>query len=216
MLEQAEKRINQSIGRFSTIPQVYGYQYFVDSYNLSNEGILPGQCRAFITSSIEFIWFIESWDVVESATNSAPEVPKITLQNKRIYPAKVTGINLPSLVGGVINWREGLINSISSYDNSIGFRPGFGETILTDLSRPLKSVTVVKNTLGLPDIGGAGFYFSGPLGRLMSTAVKIDKKKAAEYDASQSKKKKKSLNSQDYEQMPTYPAYTPYVNDTGY
>lgn len=218
MLQQSEKIISQSIGKFSTIPQFYTNSFNrVDNYSTIFNGKFPGQCRAFITSSTEFIWFIESWDIVDATAGSAPEIPKITLQNKKIYPAKVSGINLPSLVGETITWREGLVNSINISDNNIAFRPGFGETIFTDLSRPFKSVTVVKNSLGLPDIGNdMGFFFAGPLGRLMSIAVKIDKKKAALYDTSKIKENQKSLNSQDYEQVPTYPTYTIYSGGGGY
>lgn len=216
MLHNAETLINQGIGRFSTIPQLYTYATSIDSYSISgqyNGGILPDQCRAFIVSSTEFVWFVEAYDVVESALGSDPEVPKITLENKRIYPAKVSGINLASLVADTITWREGVINSTNRFSSSIAFRPGFGQTILSDLSRPVKSVSVLKNDLGLAT-AVVGQHFAGSLGRLMSIAVKVDKTKAALYDASQ--KKKKSLNSQDYEQIPTYPTYDIYSNTGGY
>ena len=209
MLNSAEDQTYQAMGHFSTIPQCYTPSGVIDSYATTAFGLLPGQCRAFLVSSTEFVWFIESYDVVESALGSGPEITKITLENKKIYPAKVSGINLASLVAGTITWREGLINSVNRYDNTIAFRPGFGQTILSDLSRPIKSVSVLTNNLGL--IGAVvGEHFAGPLGRLMSIAVKVDKTKAALYDASQSKKKKKSLNSQDYEQIPTYPTYDIY------
>ena len=213
MLSSAESLISRGIGHFSTIPQMYTYGKNIDSYGTS-VGILPGQCRALIVSSTEFIWVIESYDVVESALNSAPEVPKITLENKKIYLAKVTGINLASFFADTITWRDGVINSVNRYDNNIAFRPGFGQTIFSDLSRPFKSISVLKNDLGIATTT-PGIYFAGSGGRLMSIAVKVDKIKAALYDASQSKKKKKSLNSQDYEQVPTYPVYDTYVN-TGY
>ena len=198
MLNNAETLINQRIGFFSTIPQLY--QKNIDSYQ--SLYLLPGQCRVFLTSSTEFIWFIESYDVIEAIVNSAPEVPKITLENKKIYPAKVTGINLAS-------------DSVYGYGNGIAFRPGFGQTILSDLSRPVKSVSVLKNDLGLTD-AVPNVHFSGPLGRLMSIAVKVDKTKAALYDANKKKENQKSLNSQDYEQIPTYPTYDLYVTPGGY
>lgn len=211
MLNNAETLINQRIGFFSTIPQLY--QKNIDSYQ--SLYLLPGQCRAFLTSSTEFIWFIESYDVIEAIVDSAPEVPKITLENKKIYPAKVTGINLASLVASTITWREGLIDSVYGYGNVIAFRPGFGQTILSDLSRPVKSVSVLKNDLGLTD-AVPNIHFSGPLGRLMSVAVKVNKTKAALYDAKKKKENQKSLNSQDYEQIPTYPTYDSYVTPGGY
>ena len=214
MLNSAEALINQGIGFFSTIPQIYTYQKNIDSYQGAYLP-LPGQCRAFMVSSTEFVWFIESYDVVESAPGSASEIPKITLENKKIYPAKVSGINLASLVADTITWREEVINSINKSDNNTAFRPGFGQTILSDLSRPIKSVVVLKNDLGLtnalPDV-----HFSGSLGRLMSTAVKIKKKEAALYDANKKKENQKSLNSQNYEQIPTYPTYDLYIDPNGY
>ena len=218
MLYNAETLISQSIGYFSTIPQLYTYATRIDSYSISgqyNGGILPGQCRAFTESLTEFVWFIEAYDVVESALDSAPEVPKITLENKRIYPAKVNGINLASLVTDTITWREGVINSTDRFSSSIAFRPGFGQTILSDLSRPVKSVSVLRNDLGLTT-AVAGQHFAGSLGRLISIAVKVNKTKAALYDANKKKENQKSLNSQDYEQIPTYPPYDIYINTGGY
>ena len=219
MLSESETVICSSIGAFSTIPQVINpkqnSQYaFVDSYTLNQR--LPGQCRAFLASAYEFTWFIEEWSVVLAPAGSAPETPKATLENKKVYPAKVTGIGLPYLLTETITWREGLINSFI-FDNTLSFRPGFGQVILNDLSRPLKSVLVQRNDLGLGQSAQAAYNnFCGPLGRLMSIATYIDPELASKYDASQKSKKNKSLNPHDSQQMPTHPLYDLYTPSTGY
>jgi hypothetical protein len=211
MLNSAESVLYRAIGRFSTVVQVVkpGYQ-LSDNYTGYNN-LLPGQCAALLTSSYEFIWFIEQYDVENSSL--------ATLSNKKIYPAKVTGINLAFLDSQTFQWRDGLIQSTtlsgSSYYPDTTFRPGFGQVILSDLSRPVSSVSIQRNDLGLGEFAVPGFSFCGPLGRLMSIASYVDPVLAAKYDTSQSNKKKKSLNSQDYEQIPTYPAYDPYIS-SGY
>lgn len=212
MLNSAESALYKAIGRFSTIVQVVkpGAQLsdnYTGSYNL-----LPGQCAAFFASNQEFIWFVEQYDVENSSL--------ATLSNKKIYPAKVTGINLAFLDSQTFSWRYGLIQSTtlsgSSFYPDTAFRPGFGQVILNDLSRPVKSVTVPRNDLGLGTLAEAGVSFCGPLGRLMSIASYVDPELATRYDASKNKKKKKSLNSQDYEESPTYPSYDIYTNGGGY
>lgn len=215
----SERYLYSAIGGFSTVAQVSftgdnggGGGYAADSYNSVYRGVIPGQCAAFITSSHVFTFFVESWDI--SRETGTP-----VFQNKKIYPAKVTGLNIPYSKNQTFQWREGLIDNTFNQTSSFTsyFRPGFGETILPDLTRPLISAPVVGNNLGLGTNGNFPNYaFAGPFGRLMSMAFWVDPIEAAKYDASQSKKKKKSLNSQDYEQIPTYPAYTPYVDNSGY
>ena len=217
MLYNAENELYRAMGNFSTVAQVaitsnsYGGGYVSDSYS-SSAGRIPSQCAAFLTSNYTFTLFVESWDI--SRETGSP-----VFINKKVYPAKATGLSIPYPQNQTFQWREGLIdnwfNQISS--STSYFRPGFGETILSDLTRPLISTPVVGNNLGLGPNGNFGNTgFAGPFGRLMSMAFWVDPIEAAKHDASQSKKKKKSLNSQDYEQMPTYPAYTPYVNNSGY
>lgn len=212
MLNAAEATLYRAIGRFSTIVQVVkpGEQLsdnYTNSYNL-----VPGQCAAFLASNQEFTWFVEQYDIGNSAS--------ATLSNKKVYPAKITGINLAFLDSQTFSWRDGLIQSRplsgSIYYPDTAFRPGFGEVILSDLSRPVKSVSVQRNDLGLGSYAVVGSVFCGPLGRLMSIASYVDPDLAKQYDTSKNKKKKKSLNEQDYQEMPEYPPYTPYEDNSGY
>lgn len=222
MLTDAETELYRAIGGFSTVPQVSftannsGLGYTAESYKTSSffYGVIPSQCAALLTSNYIFTLFIESWDINRSSG-------KPVFENKKAYPAKVTGLNIPYPQTQTFKWRDGLIdnsfNQVSQYQSY--FRPGFGETILSDLNRPLLQVTVAKqNYLGLgasgESVGNSGFV--GPFGRLMSAAFWVDPIEAKKYNASQSKKKKKSLNSQDYQENPTYPAYTPYQDNSGY
>lgn len=212
MLNSAESTLYRAIGRFSTVVQIAKPgQQLSDNY-VTSTPFMPGQCTAFLVSSQEFIWFIEQYDVGNDLF--------ATLGNKKAYPAKVTGINLAFLGSQTIKWRDGLIqSSVLSGSNlfpDTAFRPGFGEVIASDLSRPVKSVSVQRNDLGLGTFAQLGSNVCGPLGRLMSIASYVDPELAAKYDASNSKKKKKSLNEQDYQQTPQYPAYTPYQNNSGY
>lgn len=212
MLNSAESTLYRAIGRFSTVVQIAKPgQQLSDNY-VTSTPFMPGQCAAFIASNYEFIWFIEQYDVANDSL--------ATLSNKKVYPAKVTGINLAFLGSQTFKWRDGLIqSSILSTSNSFpdtAFRPGFGEVIASDLSRPVKSVSVQRNDLGLGTIAILGNSLCGPLGRLMSIASYVDPELATKYDASKSKKKKKSLNEQDYQQIPQYPVYTPYQNNNGY
>lgn len=206
MLNSAESTLYRVIGLFSTIAQVVKpgellTDNYVNSYNL-----LPGQCVVFLTTNYKFIWFIEQYDVENSSL--------ATLSNKKIYPAKVTGINLAFTGTQIFKWRDGLIQSSPLSESSnyldMAFRPGFGQVIPNDLSRPVKSVSVARNDLGLGAYAVPGSSICGPLGRLMSIASYVDPELAAKYDASQSQKKKVPLNSQDKEQMPTYPTYDVY------
>jgi hypothetical protein len=220
MLYNAENSLYRAIGGFSTIAQVSinnnigGGGYVADSFNLSfyQSQYIPSQCAALITSNYVFTLFVESWDI-------SRETGDPVFQNKKVYPAKVTGLSIPYSKSQTYQWKEGLIdnsfNQVSEYNSY--FRPGFGETILSDLQRPFISTSVVGTNLGLDALAVSnGYAFAGPFGRLMSMAFWVDPIEAEKYDASQSKKKKKSLNSQDYEQMPTYPDYTPYVDPYGY
>lgn len=219
MLNNAETSLYRAIGGFSTVAQVSftgnnggGGGYVADSYNSSFYGIIPSQCAAFITSSHVFTLFVESWNI-----NRETGYP--VFENKKVYPAKVTGLNIPYPKNQTFQWKEGLIdNSFNQIQNySSYFRPGFGQTILSDLQRPFISTSVVGNNLGLGTAGNIGnFGFAGPFGRLMSMAFWVDPELAKKYDDNKSKKKKKSLNEQDYQQMPQYPAYTPYQNNSGY
>lgn len=202
MLNNAESVIQKTTGSFSTIPQLFD-QGEKDSY--SGVFKLPGQCRVFLGSNYEFIWFIEQWDVTDGL-----------LINKKIYPAKVTGINLPYLFNETVTWRDGLIQS-NVTDTTLAFRPGFGQAILSDLSRPFKSVAMQQNHLGLNiPLSSGSFYLCGTLGRLMSMAFHVEEPLGKAYDASQSKGKKVPLNSQDKEQLPTYPAYDISIYNSGY
>ncbi len=210
MLNDAENNLYKAIGLFSTVPQLFKISG-VDDY-ITLDDPIPSQCAALLTSNYTFTLFIESWDI--SRESGSP-----VFKNKKVYPAKVTGIGIPYPRTEIFVWKEGLINrgfgqgeNYQSY-----FRPGFGEVILSDLDRPIISTSVVENNLGLDLFGGFGNDgFCGPYGRLMSMAFWVDPELAAKYDASNSKKKKKSLNEQDYQQMPEYPPYTPYQDNSGY
>lgn len=222
MLNFAEGKLIKAIGAFGTVgsaTEQYGTRYktLIDINSGNNYSYnTPGQCQAFLTSPREFIWFIEQYDVTGDEQS---------LQNKRIYPAKVKGLNLALLglfdspTSVTVRWREGLIrySNYSYSDTTVPcLRPGFGQVISSDLNRPLLSETVVTNHLGLIGAAANSAAFWGPLGRLLSAAFNVDETIAAKYNASQNKKKKKSLNSQDYEQMPTYPTYDTWINNTGY
>lgn len=238
MLENAEDNLIHAIASFGLVGSPindylyvgYRYRSTIDiNYGSGYAGFVPGQCQAFLTTPREFIWFIEQWDVVPKTEDQTSfDVPLVSLQNKKVYPAKVRGLNLALLglsdtpTSVTVRWREGLIRHgsyyyNSSYDTTVPcLRPGFGQQIIDDLKRPLLSETVVTNHLGLIGATANSYNFSGPLGRLMSMAFHVDPTLAVKYDASQSKKKKKSLNNQDYEQIPTYPTYTTWVDDSGY
>ena len=45
-------------------------------------------------SSKEFIWYIEKWDIVRPTEPELGAHP-VSFTNKKIYPAKVTRINIP-------------------------------------------------------------------------------------------------------------------------
>lgn len=215
MLFRAETELYNAIGRFSTVAQPFLDSSLIDkpiSPSLTSTistGVLAGQCAAFLHSKQGFTWFIEEYQV-DGLT--------ATLSSKKLYPAKVEGLGIPVSGQGsyTFEWREGLIyNGFAGLSQTNvptwGFRPGFGQTILTDLQRPIKSVAITRTNLNL--INPETVFNS--FGRLMSIAATVDPILGAKYNASQSKKKKKSLNSQDYEQVPTYPTYDTYVN-TGY
>ena len=237
MLENAEDNLIKAIAPFGLIGAplndygvVFRYRNKIDiNSDTAYPGLVPGQFQAFLTTTREFTWFVEQWDVVPKAQNQTSfDVPLVSLENKKVYPAKVRGLNLALLglsdtpTSVTVRWREGLIRHGSyyynqSYDAVVPcLRPGFGQQIIDDLKRPLLSETVVTNHLGLIGATANSSSFPGPLGRLMSMAFYVDEDLAKQYDTNQSKKKKKSLNSQDYEQIPTYPAYTPYVDNSGY
>ena len=236
MLENAEENLISAIAPFGVVGAV------IDSFNLGIRnknridieasqvlsGILPGQCQAFLTTSREFVWFVEQWDVTpKPGDQTSFDIPLVSLQNKKVYPAKVKGLSLALLglsdtpIPVTVRWREGLIRYGSYYPSQYYdalvpcLRPGFGQQIIDDLKRPMLSETVTTNHLGLIGATANSYNFSGTLGRLISAAFHVDETLAKLYDASLSKKKKKSLNSQDYEQIPTYPTYNTYVN-TGY
>lgn len=215
MLRNAENHLYRTIGKFSTIGLP------IASYLDAGVDIPQAtQCTAFLCSSREFTWFIESWDVNRNDTD-------LVIENKKVYPAKVTGLNLasplafdlqnPSLIGKV-SWREGLIGETGP--SGIGYRPGFGQYIMSDTSRP-----TLEQSIPQTDLLGTGSSpawtssynqsFSRQLGRLMSMAFYVDTELAKKYDASKNKKKKKSPNEQDYQQIPEYPEYTPYQGDGG-
>lgn len=234
----AENTLYDSIGLFSTVGHVLRdgiaslpADWIDYDANSNFPSILPGQCQAFLTTPTEFIWFIEVRDIVYRTPESPVGTLPVSFGPKKVYPAKVTGLNLPLIRNSfygttfsvTVRWRDELIRYGSNlfYDiSSENFRPGFGEMIPSDLSRPLKSATIQTNNLGLPNLTvqsgfGKANCVTGPLGRLMSAAFHVNETIAAKYDASQSKKKKKSLNKQTYEEIPVYPVYTT-AQSTGY
>lgn len=237
MLYFAENSLIEAIGTFGVIGAVnfplsitggrYRSGISINS-GINSSSVFPGQCQVFLTSSKEFIWFVEQWDIIPKIeAETSFDIPLVTLENKKVYPAKVQGLSL-ALLGNsdvplpvTVQWRDGLIRHSSYaetyYDSTIPcLRPGFGEMILQDLERPLQSETVTTNNLGLMGATANSTQFWGPLGRLMSMAFHVDPDLAKAYDDSKNKKKKKSLNEQDYQQMPEYPPYTPYVDNSGY
>lgn len=225
---QAEAVLLEAIGLFSTVAhpvsgsntRVFDFINY-KSNNFTNT--YPTQCQAFLTSSDEFILWIEQWDVVSASANRPVGTPPILLESKKVYPTRITGLGLPlinnnlflSLPSVTMMWRDGLIRRGNTNDytsdnyESGNYRPGFGQLIISDLQRPLQYSTIQPNNLGLPNnkfnSNSEQNPFTGPLGRLMSMAWYVNPVKAAQYDAS--KKKKQSLNPQDYEQIPIYPAY---------
>ena len=214
MLNNAEINLYSTIGQFSTVAQPLTGSRLRDNpipnYTSEEEGVLAGQCAGFLYSKKEFNWFIEEYQV-DGLTG--------ILSNKKLYPAKVEGlgISVPGQNSYTFKWREGLIyNGFSALSmtnpSNWGFRPGFGQTILVDLQRPIESVTIDRTNLNLTNPETVFKSF----GRLMSAAAIVDPILGAAYNASQSQKKKKSLNSQDYEQIPTYPPYDIYINTGGY
>lgn len=243
MLDFSEDRLVQAIGGFGiggamliSSVSISGSRYrgLVNTVGLSSSyssyDMLPGQTQAFLTSNTEFVWFIEHWKIIDKPeSDTSFDTPVVTFTDKKLYPAKVQGLSLALLgtsntpASVTVRWRDGLIRHSNLPANSDlvykinNFRPGFGQNILSDLQRPLQQVTVQTNNLGILGSPRANSQvFWGPLGRILSMAFYVDPEKAAEYDKSINKKKKKSLNSQDYEQIPTYPAYTPYVDNSGY
>ena len=244
MLSNAEEFVCRAIGSWSTVPQLMGTRpanltatidYIDITADSVSSNIIPGQFQALLVSDEKFIWFIEQWDVVDSV-DSTSGLPSVNFINKKVYPAKVQGLNIPLFnflttnnpnLSVTMRWREGLIrhsNFIGSASGSYSdanipcYRPGFGQQILSDLQRPLKSKTIQCNSLGLVQSAGfqAGRAFNGPHGRLMAMAATVDEKLGKAYDASQSKKKKVPLNSQDKEQIPTYPTYNTWIDNSGY
>lgn len=222
MLYDSEHDLFRAIGGFSTVAQVsitgnnYSQAgYISDSYSLSFYGNIASQCAALLVTNQVFTLFIESWTIDRSSGNPV-------FIDKKIYPAKVTGLGIPYPMTQTFRWREGLIDNnfsrLESFEEYRSFfRPGFGQNILSDLERPFISASVVGNNLGLninSDLNNYGF--AGPLGRLMSMAFWVDPDLAKQYDDSKNKKKKKAPNEQDYQQMPEYPPYTPYQDNSGY
>lgn len=235
-----ESKLYNCLGCFSTTAQVIASMVntgtpgdYIDYSAGSNlNGILPGQCQAFLTTSLEFLWFIEQRNIEYKTPESPVNSPPVVFGSKKVYPAKVVGLDLP-LVGTTlygnspvtVRWRDELIRygSLASFHDSQSgnFRPGFGELIFADLQRPLKSAVVQPRNLGLPSLNIIGSSpiangFTGPLGRLMSIASYVNPELAKQYDESKSKKKKKSLNEQTYQDPPVYPAYTQHQSSGGY
>lgn len=227
--KNAEDRLYTNIGCFSTTGQlINGTGDLIDyASGVVSSNFFPGQCQAFLTTSLEFIWFVEERDIVYKTPESPIDVLPVSFGPKKVYPAKINGLNLPILRNSfydttvIAKWRDELISG-GNYSGSDSFsiqngnfRPGFGELILSDLDRPLKNAVVQTNNLGLPNIGFSvnaasnDSGFTGPLGRLMSIASYVNPELAKQYDASKSKKKKKSLNEQTYQDSPEYPDYTP-------
>lgn len=232
MLYESEREICRAIGLFSTCGQITSGVHssiITDAVDLAGVNstqypvFMPGQCQAFLTSGVEFIWWVERWKLQR---NAAPNTPKIEFTEKEVFPAKVTGISLPLFNttpaprAVTVRYRDGLVRYSNVPQNLEIFygvnhlRPGFGEQIQADLQRPLQAVTVTTNNLGLnlslPG-GGSVNTSNGPKmgGRLMSMAFYIDPEIATKYKTSNSKKKPKSLN-WDSQVIPSHPPYTPY------
>jgi len=106
----AEEKLLNAIGRFSTTAPLFrdtqGFNYHEtlqrNSQNVISSTMVPGQCQAFLNSNMEQIWFIEEYSV---------EGDKLT--NKKLYPAKVTGLGLPLISAQpnpvTLRWRDGLV-----------------------------------------------------------------------------------------------------------
>jgi hypothetical protein len=222
----SEHKLLYAIGLFSPTVSLYpqlGFDYVQKPKRTTSDfmssNVMPGQVQAFLNTTEEFVWYIEEHTLTPS-NSTVPNVPKMEFTSKTVYPAKVTGLGLPLLshltTPVTLRWREGLIRwgnqenyPTLNYDSQSGnFRPGFGEIIPADLQRPFRTVTVPINNIGLTINSGNQSYFSGFGGRLFAMAFSVNKEELAKYNAS--KKKRKSPNSQDYEQVPTYPPYTPY------
>jgi hypothetical protein len=222
MYYAVENKFYQVKGVFSTHGQIVEYigSSVNDDFDITGNriynSIIPGQFQAFLCSSEQFILWVEEWQM--QLQNQNP------FGDKTVYPAKATGLSIPlrntstAVANVTMRWREGLArwgnisNSPFNYDSQTGnLRPGYGQTIPTDLARPLKSVTVQTNNLGLvPRTPVQNTYHEvNTLGGLWSMAFYVDPEIAAKYRASNSKKKQKPLNSQDTETKPTYPPYTP-------
>ena len=228
-----EYKVYGAIGCFSTIAQVIS-DVPVDRIDYTSgsmfANILPGQCQAFLISPTEFTWFIEEREIIHAEPDSPLGTPLVTFGSKKVYPAKVTGLNLPLIenifdndkTSVTMRWRNELVrygNASNTYEYyTKNLRPGFGEVIWSDLERPLNEVTVLKNSLGLPELSAYPSSeencLTGPLGRLMSIASYVNPELAAKYE--KSNKKKKSLNEQTYQDPPEYPPYTPYEDNSGY
>lgn len=227
MYYAVEDKLYRAKGSFSTHGQLFqtGSGLLTENWNLSStaidNSIVPGQIQAFLCSSEKFTWWVEEWQIQRFQNPPVGQTP-ISFDSKKVYPAKVTGLNVPlrntstATINVTFRWREGLTrwgnisNTPINYDASTGnFRPGYGQTIPTDLSRPLKSVTIQTNNLGLQPRLSNEYHVASTLGGLWSMAFYVDPEIAAKYNASNSKKKQKPLNSQDTQTVPTYPAYTP-------
>jgi hypothetical protein len=213
MYNESEITLLKATGAFSTIAQyVYPGTNTSDNYG---SFVLPGQCVAFLATKTQMTIWVESFDIEHAPENASPETPKATLVNKKLYPAKIEGLGLAYLRTETIRWREGLVNSKTTNQN-LYFRPGYGELIPEDLSRPLKTTSLQRNDLGLGLSASANSVnFSCPLGRLMSVAFYIDPEVATNYD--KSKKKQLNLNG-DREDPPIYlnRTYTPASGGGGY
>lgn len=213
MYNESEITLLKATGSFSTIAQwVYPGSSAGDNYGTNR---VPGQCVRLLITTEEFIVWVECFDIAYAPENSIPSIPKLTFTNKRFFPAKITGLGLAHLQAATIGWREELINSKTSNQN-LYFRPGYGELIPNDLSRPLKTTVVARNDLGLGSSAIANSAsFCGPLGRLMSAAFYIDPAIAIKYE--QSKKQQVNLNG-DKVDPPTYLSrpYTPVSGGGGY
>jgi hypothetical protein len=222
----SEVKLLYAIGLFSPTANLYpqlGFDYSQKPKRLNSDpmssDVMPGQVQAFLNTSEEFIWYIEEHTLIP-LNSASPDAPKIEFTSKAVYPAKVTGLGLPLLsyltTPVTLRWREGLIRwgnqenyPTNNYDSESGnLRPGSGEIIPADLQRPFRTITVPINNIGLALTSSNQSYLSGFGGRLFAMAFCVNKEELAKYNAS--KKKRKSPNSQDYEQTPTYPPYTPY------
>jgi hypothetical protein len=200
MLRNAELDLLKYLGKFNTTTTPTDVNEYGGQSVSGFANFIP-QNEAFFLTSAEFTWFVESWEIGE-------DIGTGKLRNKKLYPAKVTGLNIPSFWDSqsAVTWKDSLV---------YGFQPGFGQAIPEDANRPDK--TVPRITIDAPTIQNTtdplNIFNLGAFGRLLSIASWVDPTLAEEYDALEDGEfKEKSPNSIDYNEYPVnYPPYDIYV-----